>query len=319
MARLTSERGSGQNASKISWPEGKTFAFTIFDDPDFQTVERAGVVYDLLADRGFRTTKGVWPGDESDPGGTCADPEYRRWAVSLQERGFEMGWHGARPRTSVRKQTVAGFEKFYETFGCWPTTVSQHYDCRENVYWGDQRVTAAPHRFLYNALTRWRNHGLFRGHIPGDALYWGDICRERVKYVRNFVFPNINTLAACPLMPYHDPARPDVKAWFASSTGDHAASFVQTLSEQNQERLEAEGGACIMYAHFAYEFAERGVLNPRFRELMERLSKKNGWFVPVGTLLDYINRVRGPVTLERAQRNYLERRWLVYKIRSGTA
>ena len=107
MARLTSERGSGQNASKISWPEGKTFAFTIFDDPDFQTVERAGVVYDLLADRGFRTTKGVWPGDESDPGGTCADPEYRRWAVSLRAR-FRNGM-ARRPSAHVRTQADRGW------------------------------------------------------------------------------------------------------------------------------------------------------------------------------------------------------------------
>ena len=43
------------------WPGGKSFAFTIFDDPDSQTLEAGREVYALLADLGFRTTKGVWP------------------------------------------------------------------------------------------------------------------------------------------------------------------------------------------------------------------------------------------------------------------
>jgi hypothetical protein len=219
----------------------------------------------------------------------------------------------------VREQTIAGFEKFRAMFGCWPATMSHHYGCRECAYWGDERLTAGPHRFLYNAVTRWHNRGYFRGSIPGDALYCADLYQDRVKYVRNFVFPNINTLAACPFMPYHDPARPHVNSWYSSSLGHNVGSFVRTLSERNQDQLEAEGGACIMYAHFAYGFAEKGVLNPRFRELIQRLSKKNGWFVPVAALLDHINRERGPLTLGPAQRNALERRWLWYKIRSGSA
>jgi hypothetical protein len=46
------------------------------------------------------------------------------------------------------------------------------------------------------------------------------------------------------------------------------------LSERNQDRLEAEGGACITYTHFAYRFTENGKLNRRFRELMQRLQEK---------------------------------------------
>ena len=49
---------------------------------------------------------------------------------------------------------------------------------------------------------------MFRGHVEGDPLFWGDLCRDRVRYVRNFTFADVNTLASCPLMPYHDPKRP---------------------------------------------------------------------------------------------------------------
>ena len=120
-------------------------------------------------------------------------------------------------------------------------------------------------------------------------------------------------------MPYHDAGRPDVNLWYGSTGGHNVKTFVQSLSEANQDRLEAEGGACIMYTHFAYQFFENGQLNPDFRRLMQRLSKKNGWFVPVGTLLDYIAKQRGPVQLNPGQRQLLERRWLIHKARYGTA
>jgi hypothetical protein len=308
---------------EIRWPDGKAFVFTVFDDPDFQTVERGRPVYDFLASLGFRTTRGIFPGLESTPPSdhcfTCNDPAHRQWVLSLKERGFEMGWHGASQGTSIRERTAEGLERFRQYFGAWPCTGSQHYECKENIYWGDERLSSLPRRLVYNLLTLWRNHNVFHGHVPGHPHYWSDLCRERIRYVRNFVFADINTLTACPFMPYRDPGRPDVNLWYASTGGHNAETFVRTLSEQNQDRLEAEGGACIMYTHFAYQFFQDGQLNKEFCRLMERLSKKNGWFVPVGTLLNYIAGQRGPVILSPGQRQILERRWLMYKIGFGTA
>jgi hypothetical protein len=40
---------------KINWPSGKAFAFTIFDDPDFDTIETTTSLYSFLKDLGFRT------------------------------------------------------------------------------------------------------------------------------------------------------------------------------------------------------------------------------------------------------------------------
>jgi len=307
---------------QVAWPGGKTFAFTIFDDPDFQTPARASAVYDLLADLGIKTTKGIWPGHPGIPPDkqwwTCLDPEYLKWTQSIQARGFEIGWHGASPQTSLREETRTGLERFRELFGHPPWTSSQHYDCLENVYWGNARLSGPAHRLLYRLLAP-RQRNLFAGHIPGDPRYWSDLCRHQVKYVRNFVFSNINTLAMCPFMPYHDPDRPDVNYWYASSEGANVDSFNRTVSEAHQDRLEAEGGACIMYAHFAYRFAQDGVLNPRFRSLMERLSRKNGWFVPVSTLLDFLASTQPSTVLSHRQRRVLEHRWLMHKIRFGSA
>jgi hypothetical protein len=148
-------------------------------------------------------------------------------------------------------------------------------------------------------------------------LFWGDVCRDKIKYVRNFVFGDINTLNACPQMPYNDPERPFVNYWFASSEGPGVDSFARMIRESNQDRLEREGGACIMYTHFAAGFSTNGRLDGDFRRLMLRLSQKNGWFVPVAALLDHLLNQRGPRKLASAERARLEAKWLIHKMRVG--
>jgi hypothetical protein len=157
------------------------------------------------------------------------------------------------------------------------------------------------------------------GEVEGHPSFWGDLCRQRIRYCRNFVYADVNTLAACPWMPYYDPRRPFVNAWYGSSEGSNAARLTTTLSEANQDRLEEEGGACIMYTHFGHGYVDGGRLQPRFVELMTRLSRKNGWFVPVSTLLDFLRQRRGAMAITDRQRQALERRWLWEKIFRGTS
>lgn len=307
---------------RIEWPEGKKFAFTVFDDPDSQTLEGGREVYSFLADCGFRTTKGVWPvrgpREPSDHGGTCEEPDYRAWTQDLQHRGFEVGFHNATLHTSTREETIAGLERFREYFGSYPAAMANHYYCDENIYWGDARLSGI-NRLAYNLLTRWSNHNKFYGHVPGHPYFWGDICKERIKYVRNFAFADINTLTMCPDMPYHDPERPYVNYWYAGSEGSNCGTFVERITEAAQERLEQEGGACIMYTHFGHGYWDGRSLNGRFRELMTRLSHRNGWFVPVSTLLDYLLERKSAAAITSQNRSRLERRWLTHKARFGTA
>jgi hypothetical protein len=308
--------------SRVTWPENKSFAFTVFDDPDRQTLRNGKPVYDFLTECGLRTTKGVWPLDPvrqdgvENWGETCADPNYVAWVLDLQARGFEIGYHGALPHTATREQTIAGLEKFRALLGHSPRTMTQHVFSEEAIYWGEHRTSGA-HRVLYNLLTRGRSRGRFRGQDRDDPCFWGDLCQREVTYMRNFVFGDINTLKACPFMPYHDPNRGFVNLWFASSEGDNVETFINTISEENQDRLEDEGGACIMYTHFAFGFLENGRLNARFRSLVERLAGKNGWFVPISTLLDYLVAQRGATTISAGQRRWLERHWLRHKLRVG--
>ncbi len=312
----------GDGAGRIRWPDGKDFAFTVFDDTDRATVENVKPVYDFLGDLGFRTTKSVWPlraggtAGADDDGSTCEDPEYLEWVLGLQARGFEIGLHGVASRSSPRGETVRGVARFRELFGPEPVTYATHMGNAEGMYFGPARLSGVQ-RVLYSLYAARHYKGRIRGHVEGDEYFWGDVCREHVKYVRNFVFPDINTLKACPVMPYHDPRRPHVNYWYAASNGMLVDQFVATTAEANQDRLAAEGGACVMYTHFACGFLPGGELEPRFERQMRRLAGMNGWFVPVRTLLDFLIRTRGHHELTAVERNRLEMRWLMHKARVG--
>lgn len=253
----------------------------------------------------------------SDHGLTCAYPGYIDWIRSLTTAGFEAGYHNATNHTSTREETLAGLESFREHFGNFPRTMAHHYNCDENLYWGEHRLTGW-RRGFYNLLTRYQNHDKFFGHIPGHPYFWGDACRERITYCRNFAFGEINTFKAWPYFPYHDPARPFVRYWYPSSEGSNKDRFCKTVSEANQEQLEAEGGACIMYTHFGHGYYD-GRIDPHFVKLMERLAKRQGWFVPVGTLLDHFRSQQPEWVLDDGMRARLESRWLRHKIFYGTA
>ena len=306
----------------VSWPDGKRFAFSVFDDTDQSTVANVKEVYALLRDHGMFTTKSVWPvaGREAPEvvgGSTCAEPDYLAWVRQLQKEGFEIGFHNATYHSSTRQETLRGLGEFVRLFGQDPQTMATHTRCREGMYWGRSRLTGH-RRLIYDLLKFGRQKHWFQGHAVDSPYFWGDVCRERVPFVRNFVFPGINTLAACPFMPYHDPARPFVNAWFCSTDGGTRDRFNAAIAEANQDRLEAEGGACIMYTHFGKHFHTAGGLDPRFRELIERLARKGGWFVPVATLLEFLIAQRGRHLLTDGERAQLEWRWLRYKLQTGT-
>ena len=306
-------------SERITWPEGKDFAFTIFDDPDLDTVDNATAVYSFLDDLGLRTTKAVWPvRGPSTPyvgGTTCENESYLGWMRVLNEKGFEIALHNVTYHTSTREETARGLDVFHRLFGHYPYSMANHTGCSESIYWGRARVSGTQ-RVIYDLLRLKpdRYNSVFHGHIETSPLFWGDLCRAKIKYVRNFALSDINTLKACPAMPYRDPARPYVNYWFAASEGPSLKSFTETMSEANQDRLAREGGACIIYTHLASGFVEGGKLNRRFKSLMERISSMNGWFVPVHTLLDYILQIRGEHTITQAERIGLERKWLWHKV-----
>lgn len=309
---------------RVSWPGGRKFAFTIFDDTDWATVEKVKPVYDLLSDLGMHTTKSVWvmgpKGSPTNEGATCDDPGYLEWVLSLQRRGFEIGIHNIAPATSTREWTQRGLERFQELFGEQKIIHCNHMGCRENLYWGDARLTSW-RQGIYRLLTRGRNGADSRGHLEGDPHFWGDLCSERVSYVRNFVFEELNTLAACPEMPYHDPSKPFVNYWFASTNGSSLRRFLGNFTFANIDRLVEEGGLCIAYVHFAAGFTQDGAVNTEFRRRLEYIQSQNGWFAPVSEVLDHLRAGDNCAarSISAQGRRRLETRWLAGKIVKGTS
>lgn len=311
------------------WPKNKRFAFTILDDADCGTLQNGPIVYDFLNELGFKTSKSVWIFDGEvrddnlhDIGTTCQDEKYLDWVLKLKKQGFEIAWHSSSWSRSPRERVIEALDAFKSYFGQDPRVLAQHNDTipNESIYWGVNRLSGF-NRKIYGALMRLRGEkrDIYLGDSKGSPYFWGDICRQRIRYVRNFIYPDMNTLKECSFQPYHDPDRPYVHYWFTSTEGKEANSFCERLSVENQQRLEEEGGACILYTHFGRNFVADGKLNSDFKRLMERLARRDGWFVPVSELLDHLLEKNGEHILSNAERAGLERKWLWYKLKAGTA
>ena len=299
------------------FPGNKRFAFTVFDDTDLSTVENVSPIYRLLAELGMHTTKSVWP-LASVPGArfggsSLQDSKYRDFILQLKEQGFEIALHNVRNHDAQRELVEEGFEIFRDILGDYPRAHANHSSNRENIYWGAARFSRAV-GVLYRLATRSRGWP-FEGHVEDSPYFWGDICRSRVEYVRNLVFSEINLNRINPSMPYHDQHRPYVNLWFSASNGPDAATFCATLGEANQDRLEAESGVCIMYTHFACGFCGDGKVEPRVEQLLRRLANKNGWFVPVSTLLDYLRTRHGSCQIPAREMMRMEMSWLAEGVR----
>jgi len=310
---------------KIDWPDDRRFAFTVVDDTDRATLDNVMPVYEFLDGLGVRTTKTVWPlppsGDFVNGGADLSDPKYRRWLIDLQNAGFEIALHGVSAGPTDRARAAEGLDRFASVFGHDPAIHANHVGQPQCLYWGADKLDGMP-RTVYRVINGLRRSDTrYYGHDDTSTWFWGDLCQDRIKYVRRFVFRDVNTLAADPFMPYHDPDRPYVRYWFSSSEAGGVDGFHRLLSEKNQDRLMREGGACIVYTHFAFGYYRDGQLDPRYKYLMERLAGLPGWFVPASTLLDYVGAVRGfpDITTSPRVNAAMQWRWLSERLRHGVA
>ena len=309
-------------SNKIDWPNGHDFAFTIFDDTDNATLKNVGPIYSFLKEHGMVTTKSVWPlkSEVKKPligGSTCEDTQYLKWLLKIKSQGFEIALHNVTNSTSYRENTIIGIEAFYKYFGHYPISFANHADCEEGIYWGNYRLSGI-YKLLYSII-KFKNINKYKGHVENSNLFWGDICKSKIKYVRNFTYNDINTLKQCPYMPYHDPLKPFVNLFFASSNGNNINAFNKLLDEKNQDRLEEEGGACIVYTHFGFGFFNNNEINKRSAQLISRLAKKNAWFCTVSELLDFLDSKNDFLNiLKRQERKKLEKKWFFEKLFKGS-
>jgi hypothetical protein len=288
---------------RFNFPNGKKFAFTVVDDTDVATVANVSPIYALLRDLGMRTTKTVWPlgfsakspFTDSD---TLEDPPYLEFVRRLQQEGFEITWHSPTMESSTRPQIIEGLSRFREAIGHFPRIHLNHGLNRENIYWGDARVDLGPLRWL---LKREASAGYFQGHVPDSEYWWGDECERHIEYARNLTFNSINLATVNPTTPYHDPRRPLVAKWFSSSDAEDVDAFTRLISSDNQDQLEREGGFCIVATHFGKGFVRDGAIDERFRQALEELAGRPGWFPTTGELLDWLVANGGGGTIPRGE------------------
>lgn len=274
---------------RIPWPNGCDFAFTVVDDTDGATVKNVKPVYDYLYEKGLLTTKTCWtfPVRDTVFSGECLeDEEYLGFLLELRDRGFELGFHNAGSGGFTREETLRAFEIFREKLGTYPRMHINHANNIENMYWGAKRFSPIV-RKLYSLV---RKNIPSRGDEEGSEYFWGDVCKEHVKYIRNRTFRDINTLRADPRLVYAETGKEKhSNYWFSSSDGMRLAPFLKLLSKKNVDRLVRQKGCCIVYTHFAYDFVDgEGNLSEDFKSCIDYLASQNGWFAPAGEILDYV-------------------------------
>jgi len=304
--------------SPISFPNGKDFIFTIFDDTDVATLEYIRPIYDLLTSIDLRTTKSVWPlpcNDQSDYRGshTLQDKDYASYVKELKTRGFEIAYHGPSMVSSDRDDTIRSLRIYHEVIGEYPRIYAPHARNRENIYWGRFRFTIPLIQSLYMYLSK-EPPDYYSGHNRYSTYFWGDICRQHFNYVRNFTYDEINLLRICNRIIYRDPRKPFVNCWFISSDADNVNEFNRLLSEENQDRLERERGICIITTHFGKGFIREGKVHESTQRVLDIMSKRNGWFVPVSTVLDFIVAEYGCWDLSYKDRVLLEVKWFLHSL-----
>jgi hypothetical protein len=304
----------------MNFPQGKRFAFTILDDTDDATLENVKPVYDALRAHGIRTTKTVWPVDCPEgsriffAADTLQRKPYLEFVRRLSADGFEVAFHGATMESSRRDRTVRALEFLKREFGAYPTLFCNHGHNRDNLYWGNKRFQTSWLRRVV-MLLRKEEASYYQGEVKDTEYFWGDLCLQYIRYVRNWTFPCLNMLEVNPAMPYRLPGTPYVNLWFSTTDAPEVQDFVRLLVRENVDRLEDAGGLCIISTHLGKGFVKDGVLDPRVEGILRDFSRRRGWYVPVSEMLDYLVEAQGRGhPLGSWNTALLEMRYLVYKL-----
>jgi hypothetical protein len=81
-------------------------------------------------------------------------------------------------------------------------------------------------------------------------------------------------------------------------------------------RLEAEGGVCIVYAHLGLDAVDDGKVHPDLARRLGDLRRRDGWFAPVGEILDHLRERQDTSVLSDRQRTAYELRWILDRLHS---
>lgn len=298
-----------------SFPDNKKFVFTILDDCDDATTENVVPVYDYLTEKGLFITKTVWPQPCPEgsrlffAGKTLEDTEHLKAVKRISLQGHEIASHCATMESSRRNRIEQGLAFFKREFGSVPKVFCSHGHNLDNMYWGEKRyrnpLLVMMHKFS-------KRSAVFQGDVKGSEYFWGDLHKKYHKFTRNLTFvSDLNVLNLDSSMPYIDSQKPFSNFWFSTADAPDANHFRNTVTKEKIDRLEREGGVCILSTHLGKQYCVDGTIDPYLIEIINYISKKPGWFAPVGQVLEFLlaeHPDRAPITawqLYKLEFNYL--------------
>ncbi len=274
----------------IEFPENKQFAFTIIDDTDEAYLENIKPVYDILFENKLKTTKTVWvyPSRNINVSrGDCLNrKEYLDFILDIYSKGYEIGLHNVGSGDFKRDEIIQGLNEFHIKLGFYPKLHTNHSYNKDNIYWGSKRFSF-PLNYAVKKL--YKDYDDFSGEDPLSENFWGDYYKKHIQFTRSYELDNINTYRKLPNMPYREKRYEEYSNfWFGSTFAPNPWMFNKIVTEKNIDKLEKEGGICILYTHLGY-YLQRGVIDPGFVRMIEYIgNKKNGLFVPVSNILDFL-------------------------------
>jgi hypothetical protein len=290
------------------WPHRAAFCIT--DDTDTAELATVRAVYDALEPYGVRATKTVWAFRPAEPCGipplppsiqrgvTLEDAEYLDYCRELDRRGHEIALHGATAGNNRRETVVAAFDRMARHFRPAATYVC-HAKNADNPYWQEKTVARGPLRWLLAAYARGHRCS---GEDPASPYFWGDLCRERIRYIRLLRTTRVDTLSANPSMPYHEAEKPFVPYWFSATK----RSFRDCTAPGALDALERSGGACVLYQYLCRYADPAGGVTPAFRAGLERLAARGAvWVDTAGAVLDRLRRIHAVWVASRGRDAWL--------------
>jgi hypothetical protein len=275
---------------KIELPQNKKFIFTIIDDTDDAFYDGIKSVYDVLIENGLKTTKTVWVYPvrdcKSSKGDSLQDINYKNFILDIKSKGFEIGLHNVGSGEYFRNEIISGFEDYKHILGETPRLHVNHSYNPDNIYCGPKRFS-----FPFNLIVKflYSSYSNFSGEIKSSPHFWGDIHKKFIEYSRNYEIDDINTLKKNPFMPYKDKKYDKYcNNWYSSTFAPNQWVFNNIVTKESVDRLEEEGGVCILYTHLGYYF-KNGEVDEGFKKMISYIgSKKSGLFLPVSETLDIL-------------------------------
>ena len=106
--------------------------------------------------------------------------------------------------------------------------------------------------------------------------------------------------------------------WFSSTFAPNQWVFNKIVTPEAVDKLEQEGGICILYTHLGY-YMINNQIDPGFIDRIKYISqKRNCWFAPVSTVLDFLRiRQRSRVEIPSVTKLKLEFIYLFIRFKYG--